>query len=49
MVKKGKWVVLAYLVAKELPVLSLILKGAKEDMDRRPCWLGNYNFSNIRC
>ena len=47
MVKKGKWVVLAYLVAKELPRLSLILKGAKEDRDRRTYWLGSYNFINI--
>ena len=47
MVEKGKWVVLAYLVAKELPGLRLSLTGANEDRDRQPCWLGNYSFSHI--
>ena len=47
MVDKGRWVVLTYLVAKELPGLRLISLGVKEERDRRPQWLGSYSFSNL--
>ena len=44
MIEKGQWVVLPYLVAKGLPVLRLSPPGVKVKRDRRPRWLGDYNF-----
>ena len=34
-VEKGKWFVLSYLVAKELPGMRISPPGVKEDRDRR--------------
>ena len=39
MVGKGRWVVLPYLVTKELRGLRLIPPGVKEEKDWRPRWL----------
>ena len=47
MVRNRQWVVLPYLLAKELPGLSMILQGVKEDRDWRPWWLGYYSYSNL--
>ena len=47
MVDKGRWVVLLYLVAKDLSGLRLIPLGVKEERERRPQWLGSYSFSNL--
>ena len=47
MVGKGQWVVLPYLVSKELLGLNLIPLGVKEDRYRRMRWLEDYIFSNI--
>ena len=43
----GKWVVLPYLVAKELLGLRMIPLVLKEERDWRPRRLENYSFSNI--
>ena len=47
MVKKGKWVVLPYSMAKEIPGLNLSPPGVKEERDRRPWWIGDNSFSNL--
>ena len=47
MLGKGQWVVLPYLLVKELMGLRLILLGVKEERDRRPRCLGNYSNYNI--
>ena len=47
MVDKERWVVLPYLVAKELPGLRLISLGVKEERERRLQCLGSYSFSNL--
>ena len=39
MFENGRWVVLPYSVAKEIPGLRLIPPGVNEDRDRRPWWL----------
>ena len=48
MVRKGQWVVLPYLAAKDLLGIKLSLPGVKEGRDRRPRWLGNYSYSNLK-
>ena len=40
--------VLPYLVAKELRGLRLIPPRVKEERDRRPRWLGDYSYSNLK-
>ena len=47
MVVKVQWVVPPYLVAKELPELSLIPTGVKEERDQRPRWIVNNIYSNL--
>ena len=47
MTRKGQWVVMPYLVAKELPGLRLISLGVKEEQYRQPWWIGNYSYSNL--
>ena len=47
MVGKLNWLVMHYLVYKELPGLSLIPTGVKEERYQRPRWLGDYSFSNL--
>ena len=47
MVGKGKWVVLPYLVAKELSGLRPIHPGVKEEQERQPRWIGDYSYSYI--
>ena len=44
MVEKGQWVVRPYSVAKRLPGLRLSPPGVKAEQDRRPLWLGDYNY-----
>ena len=39
MAEKRKWVVLLYYVVKEIPRLSLIPLGVKEERDRLPQWI----------
>ena len=47
MVGKGKWVVLLYSVAKELPGLRLNLPGVKEERYQKPQWIGDYSYINL--
>ena len=47
MLGKGQWVVLPYLVDKELPGLSFIPTEVKGEGDRQPRRLGNYSYYNI--
>ena len=44
---KRQWVVLPYSVSKELPGLSLIPLGVKNEHDRRPKWIGYYSYSKL--
>ena len=46
MVEKGQWLVLNYLVAKELSLLTVIPTKVKEDQDWQPRWLGAYIFTS---
>ena len=47
MVDKGQWVVLPYLVDKQLLWLSLSPPGVKEERDQLPQWLGDNGLSNL--
>ena len=47
MVGKGQWVVLSYLVTKEIPGLRQRPPVAKEERDRQPQWIGDYSSSNL--
>ena len=47
MVGKGQWVVLPYLVAKELPELRLRPPGVKEERKDWLWWIGDYGYSNL--
>ena len=44
MIEKWQWVVLPYLVAKGILGLRLSPPGVKGERDRKPRWLGDYNF-----
>ena len=44
---KVQWVVLTYLLAKELRGLRLSPSGVKEEWYQWPRWIGGYNYSNI--
>ena len=46
MAYKGQWVVLPYLVAKDIPGLRISPPGVKEEEDICPGWLGGYSFIN---
>ena len=47
MVAKGKWVLLPYLVAKELTGIYIIPPGVKDERYIHPIWLRGYSFRNI--
>ena len=47
MVEKGKWVVLPYHVARQLPGLQISPPGVKVFRYRRLYWLGDYIFNTI--
>ena len=46
MVGKGQWVVMPYLVYKELPGLRLSPPVVKDEQDCLPMWIDNYIYSD---
>ena len=49
MVGKGQWVILPYLVARNLQGLRLSPPWVKEERDQRPRWFGDYSYSKLNC
>ena len=47
MVRKGQWVMLPQLAAKELQGPMLSPQGVKEEQERRTSWIGDYSYYNI--